>query len=426
MSETPQQVEPGSAAAVAEAPPPAPVLHVAPSPHVYDTALTTRRMMIDVLIALIPVVLVSLYVFRLYAVKHVALCLLACLLAELAFSTLRGAAHVVLLVLAAAWLAGLWLVHRFAPDLGAWAGVARQGVVFGGLGVMLAAGLLLAVRGGRKLTILDGSAAVTGLILALSLPGAAPWYVSVIGSFVAIGIGKVLFGGLGQNIFNPAMVGRAFVLLAFAGAVGASGYRLPPREAVASRPAGLMELTRSDAITRPTPLTVGKKIAKKLSAGEALAPDERMPRLADLLLGNTNGSLGETSALACLVGGLYLLIRRTASWQIPAGVLGAVVVIGGLMHLFGDPTFTLPHHLLGGALLFGAFFIATDPVSSPITPKGKLIFGAGIGALVMLIRTLSNYPEGVMFAVLLMNAVVPLINRWTIPTPIGGPVPRKE
>ena len=127
MSETPQQVEPASAAAAAEAPPPAPVLHVAPSPHVYDTALTTRRMMIDVLIALIPVVLVSLYVFRLYAVKHVALCLLACLLAELAFSTLRGAAHVVLLVLAAAWLAGLWLVHRFAPDLGAWAGVARQG-----------------------------------------------------------------------------------------------------------------------------------------------------------------------------------------------------------------------------------------------------------------------------------------------------------
>ena len=140
-----------------------------------------------------------------------------------------------------------------------------------------------------------------------------------------------------------------------------------------------------------------------------------------LFWGHTNGSLGETSALACLLGGLYLCFRRVASWEIPAGVLISAVVIGGLSNLadFSNP-WTALHHLLGGALLFGAFFIATDPVTSPLTAKGKWIFGVGIGALVMLLRLLSGYPEGVMFAVLLMNAVTPLINRWTIPRPFGG------
>lgn len=413
-------------AATAQAgPPAAPVIHVAPAPHVFDTARTTRRMMLDVLVALIPVVLVSLYVFRLYAARHVVLCVLACLLAELAFSAVCCLGMLLLAAMAAAWLAALWLVHQYAGASGRWAGAAEECAVFGGLIALLAAALLSARHGGRAISIADCSAAVTGLILALSLPGAAPWYVSVIASFVAIGVAKALFGGLGQNIFNPAMVGRAFVMLAFAAAVGASGYRLAVPQGAATRPAGIMQLTRSDAITRATPMSEAKRIAKELADGEKLAEGERMPSLRELFLGNTNGSLGETSALACLVGGLYLLIRRTASWQIPAGVLGAVVVLGGLMHLFGRPEFTVLHHLLGGALLFGAFFIATDPVTSPLTPKGKGIFGAGVGALVMLIRTLSNYPEGVMFAVLVMNALVPLINRWTIPTPVGGPVPQK-
>jgi len=359
MTETPAQAEAD----------PAPVIHVAPSPHVYHAALTTRRMMLDVLICLVPVVLVSLYVFRLYAVMQIALCVASCLAAEWLFQT---------------------IMRRKPLSLG------------------------------------DGSAVVTGLILALSLPGPAPWYVGVIGSFVAIGIGKVLFGGLGQNIFNPAMVGRAFVMLAFAGAMGASGYRIAPRPAVATQPVGLLERTASHTMTQATPMAAGKDLARKLAEGRKPAQGEAMPSLEGLLLGNTNGSLGETSALACLVGGLILLIRRTASWEIPAGVLGAVAVLGGLMHLLGNPPFTVLHHLLGGALLFGAFFIATDLVTSPLTPKGKLIFGAGVGALVMLFRTLSNYPEGVMFAVLIMNALVPLINRWTIPTPIGGPVPERK
>jgi electron transport complex protein RnfD len=170
-------------------------------------------------------------------------------------------------------------------------------------------------------------------------------------------------------------------------------------------------------MSQATPLTA----AKMLGEHTALWP---------LFVGNVNGSLGEVSALACLVGGLYLCVRRTASWEIPAGALGTVLALAGLTQALApaDPalkalSITALEHLCGGALLFGAFFIATDPVSSPLTPKGKLIFGAGFGALVFVLRVFSGYPEGVMFAVLVMNALVPLINRGTVPVPLGGPVP---
>lgn len=235
---------------------------------------------------------------------------------------------------------------------------------------------------------------MTGIILALSLPGPAPWYVGIIASFVAIGIGKTLFGGLGMNIFNPAMVGRAFVMIAFASALAAAGY--------------LDATSTVDAVTQATPMDVYKQTGQ-------VAP------LWSLFFGLTNGSLGETSAPACLIGGLYLCIRRSSSWEIPAGVIGAAVVFGGIANLMDlQSEWTVLHHLLGGSLLFGAFFIATDPASSPITPKGKFIFGAGVGFFIMVLRLFSGYPEGVMFAVLLMNALTPLINRWTIPKPLGG------
>ncbi|MFW5855312.1 MAG: RnfABCDGE type electron transport complex subunit D, partial [Thermodesulfobacteriota bacterium] len=279
---------------------------------------------------------IALYVFQMYAVKQLLICVGSCLAAEALFTRMRGS----------------------------------------------------------EPTLNDYSVSVTGVILALSLPGTAPWYVGVIASFTAVGIGKTLFGGLGMNIFNPAMVGRAFVMIAFATALGASGYH---------DPAGTV-----DAVTRATPMDVFKQSG-------VVAP------LWDLFFGFTNGSLGETSALACIIGGIYLCFRRTASWEIPVGVIGSVVVLAGIGNLLNPGSeWTVLHHLAGGSLLFGAFFIATDPVSSPLTPKGKLIFGAGVGALIMLLRAYSGYPEGVMFAVLLMNSVTPLINRWTIPRPLGA------
>jgi len=314
----------------------APVIHVSPSPHLSNQALTTQRIMLDVVIGLLPVVLMALYVFRLYAVKQLAICVVSCLAAEALFTKMRG----------------------------------------------------------RSLPLKDCSALVTGVILALSLPGPAPWYVGLIASFVAIGIGKTIFGGVGMNLFNPAMVGRAFVMIAFASVLAAAGYQ----------DAG----SAVDAVTQATPMDTFKQTG-------VVTP------LSALFFGLTNGSLGETSALACLIGGLFLCIRRTASWEIPAGVILAVAVLGGIANLVNpDAAWTVLHHLLGGSLLFGAFFIATDPVSSPLTPKGKFIFGVGVGALIMLLRLFSGYPEGVMFAVLLMNGLTPLINRWTIPQPLGA------
>jgi len=305
-----------------------PVVHVASSPHFSSPSLTTQRMMIDVLIALAPVTGMAIYCFQVYAVKQILICILSCMTAEAIFMKTRG----------------------------------------------------------KRVTLGDCSAAITGLILGLSLPAPAPWYVGVIGSAVAIGIGKVIFGGLGMNIFNPAMVGRAFVMIAFAGVMAASGY------VVSGNPV--------DAISLATPLNAFKQ------AGTSTP-------ILDLFLGVTNGSPGEVSAAACLVGGIYLCIRRTASWEIPAGLIGTVIILGGLADLVNPSSgWTVLHHLFGGALLFGAFFIATDPVTSPLTPRGKFIFGAGTGAFVMLLRIFSGYPEGVMFAVLLMNAVTPLINRW--------------
>lgn len=300
-------------------------------------AMTTRGMMRDVLIALLPVVIASVYFFRWFAVKQLLICVVSCILSEALFTHLRS----------------------------------------------------------RPQSLNDMSAAVTGTILGLSLAGTAPWYVGVIGTAVAMGIGKMVFGGLGMNIFNPAMVGRAFVMIAFAGDLAAAGYVRLGSSSV-------------DIISQATPLSAFKQAGVATSA-------------TMLFLGNTNGSLGETSALACLLGGIYLCYRRSASWEIPAGILAGTLLLAGLANLtdLAGP-WTVLHHLLGGSLLFGAFFIATDPVTSPLTPQGKWIYGLGIGAITIILRLYSGYPEGVMFAVLLLNALTPLINRWRIPRPFGG------
>jgi len=192
---------------------------------------------------------------------------------------------------------------------------------------------------------------------------------------------------------NPAMVGRAFVMIAFAGLMGAGSYE---------NMTGVV-----DAVSGATPLSELK------FAGTPA-------QITHLFWGNTNGSIGETSSAACLLGGLFLFFRKTASWQIPVSILSTVLVIAGITDLAGARSgIFVSHHLFGGALMFGTFFIATDPVTSPLTSKGKWIFGIGAGILIMIIRLYSGYPEGVMFAVLIMNAVTPLINRWTNPQPMG-------
>ncbi|MCG6909253.1 MAG: RnfABCDGE type electron transport complex subunit D [Deltaproteobacteria bacterium] len=313
-----------------------PEIHVAPSPHVSNMGMTTRGMMRDVLIALVPVTAAAFLFFGWLAAKQLIICLAACLAAEAVFTHMRG----------------------------------------------------------KQLSLTDLSAIVTGCILGLSLPATAPWYVGCIGSIVAIGIGKIVFGGLGMNIFNPAMVGRAFVMIAFAGSMAASGYILPGESV--------------DVISQATPLTAFKQSGMV------------MP-LASLVLGSVNGSLGETSVVACLLGGIYLCWRRAAAWEIPAGILTSVLVLAGIVNLVNlTSDWTVLHQMASGSLLFGAFFIATDPVTSPLTARGRWIYGVGIGAVIMLLRLFSGYPEGVMFAVLLMNALTPLINRWNIPRPFGG------
>jgi len=347
---------------------PKPALHVAPGPHVADGRLTTRRMMIDVLIALLPAMGVACWVFRWFALIQVCICVASCVAAEAIFTAMR----------------------RKRPCVG------------------------------------DFSAVVTGVILAFSLPAICPWWVSVIGAFAAIGLGKVVFGGVGMNLFNPAMVGRAFVMIAFAGFIAAGGYqlKLTDREkAELTTPAVRAErLTEkahgAHAVTEATPMT---STFSRIRAGKGELADKSVT-LWRLFLGNTNGSLGETSAIALLLGGLYLLIRRTAAWQIPAGAIVGLLLIAGPVNLADlAAPWGVAHHLLGGAFMLGAFFIITDPVTSPLTARGRFIYGVIFGVLVMLIRLLTSYPEGVMFSVLLVNAITPLLNRWTIPRPVGGP-----
>ncbi|MBN1851384.1 MAG: RnfABCDGE type electron transport complex subunit D [Pirellulales bacterium] len=343
----------------------APAFRVAPSPHLANTRFTTQWMMLDVLIGLSPVLAVSLLVFGWLVVVQVGLCVLSCLGAEAIFSKMRG----------------------------------------------------------RPFPWYDGSAVVTGVLLALSLPAIAPPYVGVIGSIIAIGLGKAVFGGLGYNLFNPAMVGRAFVMLSFAAQMGAPAYVVSPDSMYAEYTPAIL--------TQATPLNVAKEYASNLAKGKA--DSQSVPEavkdaaaIEPLFLGTINGSLGETSAVALLIGGLYLCLRRTASWQIPMSILATTFLLAQACHWAGLTPFDGIRHLLGGSLMLGAFFIATDPVSSPLAAKGKTIFGIGIGVLVVLIRVFSGYSEGLMFAVLLMNATVPLINRWTIPTPRGGPVPSSK
>jgi len=241
---------------------------------------------------------------------------------------------------------------------------------------------------GRPITISDCSAAITGLLLAFSVPASLPLWMVAIGAAIAIAIGKAVFGGLGHNPFNPALVGRAVLL--------------------ASWPAQMTAWVEPFTfLTTATPLA-------------ALGLESAQTSYGALFLGAVPGSLGETSALAIIAGGLYLLWRKIIDWRIPAGYIGTVAIFtwifGGEGLCGGDPLF----HVLSGAVLLAAFFMATDMVTSPVTKLGRLIMGIGCGLITSVIRLWGAYPEGVTYAVLIMNALTPLIDRYTQPRRFGG------
>ncbi|RMF85202.1 MAG: RnfABCDGE type electron transport complex subunit D [Planctomycetota bacterium] len=318
---------------------------VSAAPHL-RVGLSTRRIMFEVVGAMTPMFVVALYAFRLQALLITVAVVVACLLTEAIANRMRG-------------------------------------------------------RGQESLA--DGSAIVTGVILAFSLPPGLHLYMAFIGGVVAIALAKAIFGGLGQNLFNPAMVGRAFLMICFPAAMGAW---LEPQTLARIGDASI------DGVTMATPLAA--------AIDPALSP----PPLSALFFGGVGGSIGETSALAALLGGLYLVIRGVADWRQPLGVLlaASVFAFAATAGGFGDRLEGVAFHLCSGAMMFGAFFIATDYVGSPITPIGRLIFGFGVGVLVMIIRLYGAYPEGFMFAILIMNSLTPLIERWTRPTPFGGHV----
>lgn len=271
--------------------------------------------------------------------------------------------------------------------------------------------------------LFDGSALLTGWLLAMSLPPWAPWWIGVLGSLSAIVIGKHLFGGLGQNMFNPAMVARIVLLISFP--VQLTLWVAPaPMGSDAAPSFGQALAMVSGRIPIPEHMSAATALGTlktELSRGVSVVKtSEHLPSPEQLTIGQESGSLGETSAGLLLAGGLLLLVLRIISWHIPVALLGTLGALAAVSNAL-DPTrfASLPIHLLSGAAMLGAFFIATDYVTSPVSRSGQLLFGAGIGALTWVIRALGGYPEGLAFAVVLMNALVPLIDRGFRPRVFG-------
>ena len=243
------------------------------------------------------------------------------------------------------------------------------------------------------ITVLDGSALVTGLLLSFTIPPGSPFWIPMVGSFVAITVGKQVFGGLGYNIFNPALVGRAFLLAAW-----------PAQTTSWTTPISWAEWIQSLSLNPHSWMIDGVSTATPLSL---LNLQNQLTPLSNLIVGNTAGSLGETSAIAILAGAAYLLYKGTVSWHIPASYVGTAFFFSPL--LGENPLF----HIFAGGLLLGAFFMATDVVTSPVTKWGRILFGAGAGVLTILIRVFGAFPEGVCYSILIMNGLTPLIDRYT-------------
>ena len=242
----------------------------------------------------------------------------------------------------------------------------------------------------QRVTISDWSAVVTGLLLAYNLPATAPWWIAVIGSVIAIIVVKQFFGGIGSNFMNPALTARAVLFISWSGIMGAY-------------PVANAFNFAADAVTGATPLST----LNGGSVGDL--------KLMDLLLGNHGGVLGETCAIAIILGGVYLLVRKIADWRIPVFFIGTVF----LCYLIKDNAQIALYQVLSGGLLLGAFFMATDYATSPITSVGRIIMGVGCGLFLFVIRAFANYPEGCSFAILLMNVCTPMIDRFTMPRPFG-------
>jgi len=311
----------------------------------------------------------------------------------------------------------MWsVVFSLVPVIGASIYFFGPGAIF----ILLAssAGCLLAERlfGSRPGSLADGSAMITGLLLGLTLPPGFPLWMAFLGGAFGMTFGKIVFGGLGQNIFNPALVGRAFLQAAFPVAITTWPARTEQWSALQGDIFALPFFSPVvDTITGATPLG-----NLKFGDNPAITP------LLDLLVGNTGGSLGETSALLILLGGLYLALRGHLNWHIPVSIFVSVFAFSGLFYALGISQFPPLFMLFSGGLMLGAVYMATDMVTSPVSNKGCWIFGVGIGLLVVLIRIWGGLPEGVMYAILLMNALVPFINRVSQPRLFGTSARKKK
>jgi len=327
------------------------LLNVSPSPHAHGKE-STQKLMLNVVIALVPAFISSVFYFGAGAIIVTVTSVVSCLIFE-------------------------YLIQRF---------VLR-----------------------KPISITDGSALVTGILLAFNLPSNIPVLIIVIGSFISIAVAKMTFGGLGNNPFNPALVGRVFMLVSFP--VQMTSWPIP-------KGFGTGYL---DAVTGATPLAV---IKEGLKNGESLTDlMSRIPTPAQMFLGNMGGSMGEVAAVALLLGFVYLLIKKVISWHIPVSIIGSLVLFTAILWLVNPEKNATPmFHILAGGVLLGAIYMATDYVTSPMVPKAMLIYGCGIGILTVIIRVYGAYPEGVSFAILIMNAFVPLMNAYVKPKRFGEEV----
>jgi electron transport complex protein RnfD len=280
----------------------------------------------------------------------------------------------------------------------------------------------------KPVTVADGSAVVTGILLAFCLPAQARWFVPIVGAFVAIAIAKQCFGGLGANIWNPALIGRAFVHNSFPVDMNPATYPVLESGHFAANVGTVGGLPEGvHAVSGASPMKILSAIAHGQTPDVASALKTGLPSLWDMLLGNTGGDIGETSALVLLIGGAYLIYKGWVRWQVPLAYLATVAAGAFLYAVWGNAAIAegglagryVLYHLLGGGLMLGALFMATDMVTSPLSNKGLWIFGTGCGALTILIRLYGGYPEAVCYSILLANTTVPLIDRWTAPRIFG-------